>query len=204
MKDGEVYDARKKPSYSGKAVITTEKLTLVSSNNVRVSEHERFPAKLLTTPSGDKVLDFGQNIAGVIEFRVQGAAGQKLKLICGEILDGNGEFTQQNIQQKRPAKEFGLIGEIKLCLGKWKDSDLVPTPLQEVEFICSGGQDTYKMTFAVFGFQYAKIITDVAFDPKDFYAVAVYSDMEKAGDFSCSKWWNNFIKHRLEYEKQLP
>ncbi len=62
----------------------------------------------------------------------------------------------------------------------------VETPLQEILFTCSGGEDTYKTSFAVFGFRYAQIIGDVEIDPADFTAIAVYSDLEQTGDFICS------------------
>ena len=132
LKDGEVYDASKIPSYSGKARIIKEKLVPTASNNVDVCEHEVFTAKLLITPSGKKVLDFGQNIAGFIAFKIKGKKGQKIRLLCGEVLDENGEFTQSNIQVKKPTKEFNKLTEFLLLTGmleKIKYCNLVPTHL---------------------------------------------------------------------------
>ncbi|MFV0313946.1 MAG: alpha-L-rhamnosidase C-terminal domain-containing protein, partial [Anaerotignum sp.] len=37
-----------------------------------------------------------------------------------------------------------------------------------------------------FGFQYAEVETDIDFEPEDFKAIAVYSDMEQVGYFECS------------------
>lgn len=188
LKDGEIYDARMNPSYDKNALITGEKLIPEASNNVDVCERERFKAKLITTPSGEKVLDFGQNIAGLIEFSVKGRKGQKIKLSMGEILDENGEFTQKNFQIKKPAKNFNTI-KLMLLLKNDNSTFLgktVLTPKQEIEFICSGETDYYKTSFAVFGFRYAKIETDVDFNPNLFRSVAAYSDMEQTGEFSCS------------------
>lgn len=53
-------------------------------------------------------------------------------------------------------------------------------------FTCSGGEERYKTSYAVFGFRYAKIETDVPFRPEDFEAIAVYSDLEQTGAFRCS------------------
>lgn len=53
-------------------------------------------------------------------------------------------------------------------------------------FTCSGGEDRYKTSYAVFGFRYAKIETDVPFRTEDFEAIAVYSDLEQTGAFRCS------------------
>jgi alpha-L-rhamnosidase len=198
LKDGEVYDASMVPSYSSYAKVVKEKLVPTSSNNVDVREHEVFTAKLLITPSGKKVLDFGQNIAGFLAFSVKSTKGEKIRLLCGEILDDKGEFSQSNMQSKKPAKEFGKLTEIMLITGNEKKikGELVPTPLQEVSFICSGREDHYKMAFSIFGFRYAQIETDVEFDPANFKAIAVYSNLEQTGDFkSSNEKVNRFLQN---------
>lgn len=164
-KDGEIIDAQKEPSYSGKAKGTSHPVTPTASNNVPVTEHERLKAKRITTPSGKTVLDFGQNIAGYAEFTVNAHAGQQIRLRFGELLEENGEFTQKNIQ----------------CANKH-----ITTPLQQVIYTCKEGENHYKTTFAIFGFQYVLVETDVAFQPEDFTAIAVYSDMERTGWFESS------------------
>ncbi len=165
-KDGEIVDARLAPSYGGVAKVTKCKLTPVCSNNVHVTEHERFRSpRLVVTPSGSKVLDFGQNIAGYVSFSLLAKAGQKIKLRFGEMFDEQGEFTQKNIQ----------------CATKKRR-----TPLQQVEYVCKEGRNDYKTKFAVFGFQYALVESDVEWTPDDFTAIAVYSDMEETMRFECS------------------
>lgn len=164
-KDGEIVDANLQPTYSGKAKLTRCKVIPSASNNVPVTEHEHLAAKKIITPSGKTVLDFGQNIAGYVSFRVNAEAGQKIKLLFGEMLDGDEEFTQANIQ---------------LTMGK------KTTPLQKVEYTCKEGLNEYKTTFAVFGFQYALVEADFEIDPVDFEAIAVYSDLEQIGFFECS------------------
>lgn len=164
-KDGEIVDARKEPTYSGKAKVTSHPVTPSASNNVPVTEHERLKPVCITTPSGKTVLDFGQNIAGYAEFTVTAHAGQTIKLRFGELLDENGEFTQKNIQLSR--KDF-------------------ITPRQEVVYTCKEGENHYKTSFAIFGFQYVLVETDAAFQPEDFTAIAVYSDMERTGFFESS------------------
>ena len=159
-KDGEVVYANNVPSYQGKAKVTNHPVTPAASNNVPVTEHERLKAKRITTPSGKTVLDFGQNIAGYAEFTVTAHIGQKIKLRFGELLDENGEFTQKNIQ----------------CSSK-----KITTPLQQVIYTCKEGKNHYKTTFAIFGFQYVLVETDVAFQSEDFAVIAVYSDMERTG-----------------------
>ena len=164
-KDGEVVDARMEPSYSGKAKATTHSVVPTASNNVPVTEHERLTPTLITTPSGKKVLDFGQNMQGYIEFALNAHDGQRVFLRFGEMLDAQGEFTQKNIQLSR--KDY-------------------TTPLQQVEYFCREGENRYKTTFAVFGFQYALIETDVNFAPEDFTAISLHSDFERTGWFESS------------------
>ncbi len=173
-KDGEIVDAGLTPSYSGRAKVTTHSTIPVASNNVSVTEHERLKPKRITTPSGKTVLDFGQNIAGYIQFSVTAKAGQRIFLRFGEMLDESGEFTQKNIQ----------------CVSK-----KITTPLQQVDYICKDGENHYKTTFAIFGFQYVQVETEVQFRAEDFTAIAVYSDMAKTGRFESSNMLlNRFVE----------
>lgn len=167
-KDGEVVEAWRVPSYSGFAKETKCDVMLVSSNNVPVTEHERFTVKqVITTPGGAKVLDFGQNIAGYISFAVTPKRGQKIKLRFGEMFDENGEFTQKNFQ----------------CANKKRTK---VTPLQQIEYFCKDGLNEYKTKFAIFGFQYVLIESDAEWKKEDFTAIAVYSDMEETLSFDSS------------------
>lgn len=191
LKDGEIYDAAKSPSFSGMAKTVKGGVNLVASNNVPVREKERFGAKLL----GNKVLDFGQNIAGYLEFSVKGKPGQIIKLVCGEVLDAGGNVDLSGIQETRPAKGWNQMSLVKKLLTNKVSGEADPTPRQEVIFTCSGGEDHYKTCFAVFGFRYVQIESDMEIDPAAFTAVAVYSDMEETGDFACS---NELVNKLLE------
>lgn len=190
LKDGEVYDARMQPSYTGKAKLAdTKNLPApTASDNVLPKKHEHFRAKPLKTPKGKTVLDFGQNLAGFLAFTVQGKAGQTLSLRLGEILDANGEFMQSNMQEIRPVKEYSPLTELMFVtgMGKYYKGKTQPTPLQEIHFTCSGDKDRYETQFAIFGFRYAEIETEVEIDPQQFESIAVYSDMEQTGEYRCS------------------
>jgi alpha-L-rhamnosidase len=171
-KDGEVVDANRAPSYGHKAKVTSHHVTPQSSNNVPIKEHERFKAKLIQTPTGKKVLDFGQNIAGYMEFTIHGEKGQHVFLRFGEMLDEQGEFTQKNIQVSNKRKT---------------------SPLQQVQYLCKEGENHYKTKFAIFGFQYVLVETEADVKPEDFTAIAVYSHMEQRTTFDCS----NALLNRL-------
>ena len=164
-KDGEIVEAFRTPMYTGKAKETNHKVVPTASNNVPVTEHERFHPVISTAPNGRKILDFGQNIAGYVAFRVTAHVGSRMVWRFGEMLDENGNLTQKNIQLSRKG---------------------VTTPLQKIDYTCGEGLNEYKTTFAVFGFQYAEVETDVELDPEQIEAIAVYSDLERTGDFSSS------------------
>ena len=164
-KDGEIVDAGRQPSYRGKARVTAHQVIPTASNNVPLTEHEHFMPKLICTPSGKRVLDFGQNIAGYIKFRLTASKGQRIFLQFGEMLDDQGELTLKNIQ----------------CANKKKT-----TPLQQIEYICKEGLNEYKTRFAIFGFQYVLVETDVLLEPGNFEAIAVYSDMKDTLSFDSS------------------
>lgn len=175
-KGGEYVDARKAPSYSGKAKNTTHSAIPSASNNVMMREQEHFHPQLLVTPSGKKVLDFGQNIAGFVAFSLKADDGQKVVLRMGEFMQ-NGEFTQTNINPKM----VGNKGTID--------------PFQTITYLCRSGENSYKTRFAIFGFQYVQVETDVPFSAADFEAIAVYSDMENALNFSSShELLNKFVE----------
>ena len=172
-KDGEVVNANREPSYNGKAKVTSHKIVPTASNNVFVTEHENFTPTVTKAPNGRSLLNFGQNIAGYVAFKIQAKKDQRLTFRFGEMLDAEGNLTQKNIQ----------------CVMK----DHV-TPLQQIIYTCKEGLNEYKTTFAVFGFQYAEVDTDIELKPEDVTAIAVYSDIEQTGFFeSSNELLNRFV-----------
>lgn len=177
-KDGEIIDANRKPSYRFRARITSHPVTPSASNNVPIAEKERYSGEIIISKSGKKIIDFKQNLAGFISFKLNAKKGQKIKITLGELLDKDGELTLKNIQ----------------CSNK-----KITTPLQKIEYTCKDGVNEYKTRFAIFGFRYALIETDVEFTSDDFTAIAVYSDMEETGFFESS---NELLNKFFEATKQ--
>lgn len=176
-KDGEIVDERQAPGYNSKARLTGHNIIPSASNNVSVTEHENFSPKIVKTPSGKTILNYGQNIAGYISFSLMAKAGQKIRLRFGELIDKDGEFTQKNIQ----------------CANK-----KITTPLQQIIFTCREGRNDYKTSFAIFGFQYVLVETEIDINPEEFTAIAVYSDMEETSRFDCSNaLLNKFYQNTL-------
>lgn len=168
MQQGEVIDATMEEITDYHEVKTedfgVEKL--VCSNCVPIVEMERFEGKIMKTPNGEIVIDYGQNLAGYVEFTVFAHAGQKLILSHGETLDENGNFTQENFQDRKRHKEGGTN--------------------QRVTYTCKEGENHYKSKFTIWGFRYAKVEGDVDLTNAEFTSIAVYSQMEQVGSFTCS------------------
>ena len=168
MQQGEIIDARMEEITDYHAVkiedFGVEKL--VCSNCMPIAEMERFEGKIMKTPNGENVIDYGQNLAGYVEFTVFAHAGEKLILTHGETLDENGNFTQENFQDRKRHKEGGTK--------------------QEVTYVCKEGENHYKTKFSIWGFRYAKIEGDVDLKNAKFTSIAVYSKMEQTGSFICS------------------
>jgi len=173
-KDGEVVEAYRMPFYAGRAKLTTHSVVPTASNNVENRENENFKPNLITSPSGKKILDFGQNFAGYISFSVNAKKGDRIILRFGEMLTAEGEFTQRNFQ---------LVSKKKT------------TPLQCVDYTCKEGWNEYKTRFSIFGFQYVEVETDLEVKAEDFTGIAVYSAFEQTGWFDSSNPLLNQLVH---------
>lgn len=176
-KYGEVVEAARAPSYGGKAKETTHNVVPTASDNVPVTEHERFHPTMSLAPNGRRLFDFGQNIAGWLELRFRAKQGQRIRIRCGELLDENGNLTLKNIQCAR--KNFA-------------------TPLQTIDYTCAEGENHFKMSFSVFGFRYAEVESQVELAAENITTIALYSDMAQTGFFhSSNELLNRFVEATL-------
>ena len=48
--------------------------------------------KIIITPKGETVVDFGRNIAGIVEVKIKGEKGEIIQLQHAEELDKEGNF----------------------------------------------------------------------------------------------------------------
>lgn len=173
--EGEVYDARREVINNWHEVKEENFRydNLVLADEVPVREKEHFKAKLIIDKNGDNVLDFGQNIAGYVSFKLFAHEGQRIQLFHGEELE-NGVFTTEHLK--------GWQKELK----------------QRVDYTCKEGLNEYKTTCAVFGFRYVKVITDVEIDGSEFESIAVYSDMDVLSEFTCgNELVNQFVNNSV-------
>ena len=131
------------------------------------------PQKLITTPKGETVLDFGQNMVGRVRFKVKGNKGDTLKIYHAEVLDKEGNFYTENL---RAAKQM-------------------------VHYICGEKSGHfYEPTFTFMGFRYIKLegfSNDLNLD--DFEGIVIHSDMMPAGDFECSDPLINQLQHNIQW-----
>ncbi|GKX31476.1 alpha-L-rhamnosidase [Vallitalea longa] len=164
--DGEYYDARKESTknYDELSWVRVYKpenqFDIVGqvTPGVRVID-EISPIELITTPNGDKVLDFGQNMVGGVKVSAQGNKGDRIYLKHGEIMLNN-EFYNINMRSAKTEVLYTLKGE---------------------------GVETFEPHFTFFGFRYVKIEEypgDI--DINQFKGIVISSDIEYNGMFSCS------------------
>ena len=170
--NGEIWDGTLIPQCIGKAVHSEKSYPVVDQIGEDIKPQERLkPIEVITTPKGEKVLDFGQNMTGWIELAVKGEKGAVIAFDHGEVLDKEGNFYNDNY---RSAKTYA-------------------------KFILSGEQETLAPHFTFYGFRYIRL-SEYPFeevDPKQFTAVAVHSDMKRTGDFHCGNALINQLYHNV-------
>ncbi len=158
--DGEVFDAAwEEPEGVFAVLYAHSKECLVPQEGCPVKEQEHLSVQeMFTTPKGEVVLDFGQNLTGFVRFTVTGEKGQKATVRHAEVLDADGNFYTANL---RSAK-------------------------QEVTVCCSGEPVTYQPHFSFQGFRYIQLVDwPEKVRPENFTAVVVHSEMKRTGNFRC-------------------
>jgi alpha-L-rhamnosidase len=118
--------------------------------------------EVLRTPAGDTVVDFGQVIAGRVRLRVAGPRGATIKLEHSETLDGDGNFVVNIVGLNKDQTDYYVLAG-------------------------DPSGETWEPTFTFHGFRYVRL-SGYPGEPTtaDFIVIVVASDLELAGDFSCS------------------
>lgn len=169
---GETVDPTARIKKLGTAELSRVKTKLIPQVGKLIHEHERIaPKEFIITPKGERVIDFGQNMTGYVEVRIKGERGGRIVMTHAEVLDTEGNFYNENLRSARSRNEY----------------------------ILSGGEDVFKPTFSFQGFRYIRL-DEYPFEEVDlncFTAVAVYSDMERTGFFSCGNAKVNQLYHNV-------
>lgn len=142
---------------------------LIAQETEPVKVTEKLSAKeLIITPKGEKVIDFGQNMTGVIEAKLNCQKGTKIIIKHAEALDENGNLFTINL---RTAKATDM-------------------------FITSGGDDVFMPEFTYHGFRYICVEGIEDINIANFSACVIHTDLKQTGEFSCSnddvnRLWKN-------------
>lgn len=179
--NGETFDSRlDRPvtaqmaeSWKNVRVVNTSLDNLVAQQGPPVTRHEQFKAlKMIKTPKGETVIDFGQNLVGWVQVKIKGQAGDTLKIKHSEVLDKAGNFYTDNLRTAR----------------------------QENNYILDGTDQFLEPHFTFQGFRYIKVSGLRSEPDKDnFTAVAIYSDMQPTGTFTSSNSLVNQLQHNIQW-----
>jgi alpha-L-rhamnosidase len=172
--DGEIVDANYidmnlKPTQS----YEYKKEILLGQENTPVRITTRFkPINIIKTPKNEIVLDFGQNMAGFVEMKLNCHKGTKVILKHAEVLDKDGNFYTENLRSAKATDEY----------------------------ICKGGEELYHPHFTFHGFRYLCVEgLGEEINPNNFTACSVHTDMEQTGTFECSNPWINRLQKNIEW-----
>jgi alpha-L-rhamnosidase len=165
---------KKKNSVSKKAQsVASYNGKLDHTRNEMIKKREVLEAKeLIITPSGDKVIDFGQNLVGWVQFKSDLPKGTEVTLYHAEVLDKAGEFYTTNLRAAEQKNTFILNG----------NSDQI-----------------YHPTFTFQGFRYLKVEGLSQINIDNFQAVALYSDMEFTGSLTTSNKLINKLQENIQW-----
>ncbi len=154
------------------------KLVAPKGQPVRRIEHIK-AQKIFTTPEGDRVIDFGQNLTGWVRMKVSGAAGTTVTINHAEVLDKKGNFYTANLRAARCEINYTLKGT---------------------------SEEIFEPHFSFFGFRYIRIknypmveTQNLASLLDNFTAVVVHTDMPKTGEFTSSNAMINQLQHNIQW-----
>lgn len=120
---------------------------------------EEMPVRSVTRHGAASILDFGQNFAGVVEIDpARLPQGAVLRLRHGEILNADGSLYTANLRKAKA----------------------------EIVYHHGTGTEPYRPRFTYMGFRYVEL-TGAEYVPGLITARAIYSDMERTGEFACDE-----------------
>ena len=137
--------------------------TLIPQEGPEVREQESlFAARIFRTPKGETVVDFGQNLTGIVETVLTAHEGETVSLSFGEVLDHDGSFYNANYREA-------------LC---------------RYRYVCREGKQVYRPRLTFYGFRYIRVdefpggAENVT--PETFRAIVLHSEMKRTGSLRCS------------------
>jgi alpha-L-rhamnosidase len=159
--DGERYDARIEPGPwrpIERLPFDMKVLVPQASPAVRVTEIVA-PIAIASSPSGRTIIDFGQNLVGVVRFRVEGARGTTITVRHAEVLEDR-ELCTRILRDAKATDQYTLSGT---------------------------GVEEWHPRFTFHGFRYAEVAGwpgELKIDDVD--ALVLHTDMRRTGWLACS------------------
>ena len=180
---GETYDARLERSgwssahYDDRdwlpvelAETTTAALVAPVSEPVRRTQIVK-PVAILRSPSGQTIIDLGQNITGWVRLKVRGAAGATVTLRHSEVLDKAGNLYTENLRAADQTDRYILKG---------------------------GGDEVYEPHFTYHGFRYVAIEgLPAPATLETVTGIVVHSDLAETGSFVTSDTMLNRLQQNI-------
>lgn len=172
--DGETYDAAidKEKIFWRKAAPEQLRFTpnLMADYGSPVKAHEEMkPVSCKKRQDGTLIYDFGQNFAGVVKLGIKRAKkGQAITVKHAEILNRDGSL---NTRFLRTAKATAM-------------------------YTCREGAQEYSPRLTYMGFRYISV-SGIDKEDVNVTALALYSDIERAGDFTCSNDMLNRLQQNI-------
>jgi alpha-L-rhamnosidase len=170
---GETVDTTHEKEYQGEAVLFRfDNTKIISQESEPVRIIQKLPVKeYFTSPKGERLLDFGQNLAGFVEMRVKGKPGQMIRLRHGETLDKHGNLYTETLR----------------------------TAVSVDTFVCNGTDQVFRPRFTFHGFRYACVEGLDEIKPENFAACVLHTGMKQTGSFSCSNPLVNQLQSNIQW-----
>ncbi len=143
---------------------------LRAQGGARVRMMDALPCQeIIRTPKGERVLDFGQNMAGRIHVTAAGKAGDVIELHCFEVLDSEGNVYLDNLRKAKATMKYIFSKEETV---------------------------TWYPRFTYMGFRYALVVSyPEELKKENFTAHTLHSDMVRTGEITCSNPLLNQLHH---------
>ena len=168
--DGETYDATADYETAHWRKAAPEQLKvhprIMADYGAPVKAHERLvPVSCNRLADGTLIYDFGQNFAGVVDLKINGKRGQTVTVRHAELLNPDGSLNTRFLRTARATAAY----------------------------TCVDGEQTYSPKLTYMGFRYISV-EGIGEQDVEVSALALYSDLEQTGRFSCS----NDMLNRLQ------
>ncbi|BFM07207.1 glycoside hydrolase family 78 protein [Halioxenophilus aromaticivorans] len=170
--NGETYDARLSnkdwsaanfddSAWQNAQIKPVKSVELIAPQSPGVrAQQELNPKKISKAPDGSTIVDFGQNLVGVLRLQAKGEAGHTVTLRYAEVLGPEGNIYTDNLRAAKQTDQFILAG---------------------------AGEESFTPKFTFHGFRYVAINNYPGeLNEDNITAIVVHSDMDRTGHWQSS------------------